>query len=197
MFQAKLMDILRSPSSLLAIIGLTLLNLAREAHRYPVLASVNKMGFISFTVGGADIQLTTLISLAALIIAAFGVFFLVQCAYMLGAAFKWPIAELNAVGQALTGTILVGDNSTLTLNLTDSDQAALLATLKTVWANALPDIVLAADDAAFEAAYQSLVDKMEQAGMGDMEKILTERYWKYADQLHEDFNAKWEAAVAR
>ena len=28
------------------------------------------------------------------------------------------IAELNAVGQALAGTILVGDNSTLTLNLT-------------------------------------------------------------------------------
>ena len=29
------------------------------------------------------------------------------------------IAELNAVNQALTGTILVGDNSTLTLNLTE------------------------------------------------------------------------------
>ena len=29
------------------------------------------------------------------------------------------IAELNAVGQALAGTILVGDNSTLTLNLTE------------------------------------------------------------------------------
>ena len=29
------------------------------------------------------------------------------------------IAELNASGQVLTGTILVGDNSTLTLNLTD------------------------------------------------------------------------------
>ena len=29
------------------------------------------------------------------------------------------IAELNAVGQTLTGTILVGDNSTLTLNLTE------------------------------------------------------------------------------
>ena len=29
------------------------------------------------------------------------------------------IAELNAVGQSLSGTILVGDNSTLTLNLTD------------------------------------------------------------------------------
>ena len=29
------------------------------------------------------------------------------------------IAELNAVGQALTGTILVGDNSTLTLTLTE------------------------------------------------------------------------------
>ena len=29
------------------------------------------------------------------------------------------IAELNAVGQALTGTILVGDDSTLTLNLTE------------------------------------------------------------------------------
>ena len=29
------------------------------------------------------------------------------------------IAELNAVNQALTGTILVGDNSTLTLTLTD------------------------------------------------------------------------------
>ena len=29
------------------------------------------------------------------------------------------IAELNAVGQALTGTILVGDNSTLTLSLTE------------------------------------------------------------------------------
>ncbi len=85
----------------------------------------------------------------------------------------------------------------LTLNLTDSDQAALLATLKSVWANALPDIVLAADDAAFEAAYQALLDKMEQAGMGEMETILTERYWKYADQLHEVFNAKWEAAVAR
>ena len=30
------------------------------------------------------------------------------------------IAELNAVGQVLTGTILVGDNAILTLNLTDS-----------------------------------------------------------------------------
>ncbi len=29
------------------------------------------------------------------------------------------VATLNAVGQALTGTILVGDNSTLTLNLTE------------------------------------------------------------------------------
>jgi len=29
------------------------------------------------------------------------------------------IAELNAVGQALTGTILVGDNSTLRLSLTE------------------------------------------------------------------------------
>ena len=29
------------------------------------------------------------------------------------------IAELNAVGQTLTGTILVGDNATLTLNLTE------------------------------------------------------------------------------
>ena len=29
------------------------------------------------------------------------------------------IAELNAVGQALTGMILVGDNSTLTLSLTE------------------------------------------------------------------------------
>ena len=29
------------------------------------------------------------------------------------------IAELNAVGQRLTGTILVGDDSTLTLNLTE------------------------------------------------------------------------------
>ena len=29
------------------------------------------------------------------------------------------IAELNTVGQSLAGTILVGDNSTLTLNLTE------------------------------------------------------------------------------
>ena len=55
----------------------------------------------------------------------------------------------------------------------------------------------AGDLPAALAAYQALLDKMEQAGMGEMEKILTERYWKYADQLHEDFNAKWEAAVAR
>ena len=85
----------------------------------------------------------------------------------------------------------------LTLNLTDADQSALLATLKKVWSDSLPDIVLAADDAAFEAAYQALCDKMEQAGMGEMEEIITPRYWAYADQLHEDFNAKWEAAAAR
>ena len=70
MFQAKLSDILRSPSSLMAVFGLALLTLAREAHRYPVLASVNKMGFISFPVGGAEVQLTTLISLATLVIIA-------------------------------------------------------------------------------------------------------------------------------
>ena len=68
MFQAKFLDILRSPSSLAAIIGLALLNIAREAHRYPVLAPVDKMGFITFPLGDGAIHLTVLISLATLII---------------------------------------------------------------------------------------------------------------------------------
>ena len=33
--------------------------------------------------------------------------------------------------------------------------------------------------------------------MADMEKILTERYWQYADQLHEDYNKKWDEAAKR
>ncbi|MBR5969049.1 MAG: HAMP domain-containing protein [Lachnospiraceae bacterium] len=44
----------------------------------------------------------------ALIIAALGVYFLVQCAYMLGAAFKWPIQELNeAANQMAQGNLNV------------------------------------------------------------------------------------------
>lgn len=85
----------------------------------------------------------------------------------------------------------------LTVNITDSEQAALYKTLIEEWDNNLPDIVLAADDAAFEAAYQKLLDKMEQAGMAEMEKILTERYWMYTDQLHEEFNQKWDEAAKR
>ncbi|MBQ3386322.1 MAG: LuxR family transcriptional regulator [Eggerthellaceae bacterium] len=50
---------------------MALLTLAREAHRYPVLASVNKMGFVTFPIGDAEVQLTTLISLAVLIVIAF------------------------------------------------------------------------------------------------------------------------------
>ena len=85
----------------------------------------------------------------------------------------------------------------LTLNITDADQNALLKTLRQEWANNLPDIVLANDDAAFEAAYQKLLDQMEKAGMGEMEQILTERYWTYADQLHEEYNQKWDEAAKR
>ena len=69
MFKARLSDILRSPSSLIAIFGLALLALGREAHRYPVLASVDKMGFIAFPFGEASLELTTLITFAVLIIA--------------------------------------------------------------------------------------------------------------------------------
>lgn len=85
----------------------------------------------------------------------------------------------------------------LTLNLTDTDQKALLENLKKVWSDNLPDIVMAKDDAAFEAAYEKLNSEMEKAGMADMEKILTERYWQYADQLHEDYNKKWDEAAKR
>ena len=85
----------------------------------------------------------------------------------------------------------------LTLNLTDTDQKALLENLKKVWSGNLPDIVMAKDDAAFEAAYEKLNSEMEKAGMADMEKILTERYWQYADQLHEDYNKKWDEAAKR
>ena len=42
-----------------------------------------------------------LMILGALIVAAIGVYFLVQCAFMLGAAFKWPIAELNEVANEM------------------------------------------------------------------------------------------------
>lgn len=80
----------------------------------------------------------------------------------------------------------------LTMNLTDADQNALLKTLREEWANNLPDIVLAKDDAAFEAAYQKLIDQMERAGVAEMEEIMTERYWKYADQLNEEYNKKWD-----
>ena len=69
--------------------------------------------------------------------------------------------------------------------------------LKKVWSGNLPDIVMAKDDAAFEAAYEKLNSEMEKAGMADMEKILTERYWQYADQLHEDYNKKWDEAAKR
>ena len=69
MFKARLSDILRSPSSLMAIIGLAFLAMAREAHRYPVLASVDKMGFIAFPVGESSLELTTLITFATLVIA--------------------------------------------------------------------------------------------------------------------------------
>lgn len=85
----------------------------------------------------------------------------------------------------------------LTLNLTDTDQTALLSNLKKVWSDNLPAIVMAKDDAAFEAAYEKLNSEMEKAGMGEMEQIITERYWNYADQLHEDYNKKWDEAAKR
>lgn len=80
----------------------------------------------------------------------------------------------------------------LTLNITDTDDLALLNTLRQEWAKNLPDIVLANSDDAFEAAYAKLISQMEKAGVADMEKIMTERYWGYADQLKEEMNAKWD-----
>ena len=91
MFKAKLSDILRSPSSLLAIIGLAMLALAREAHRYPVLVSVDKMGFISFPVGEASLELTTLITFATLAIA-----FLILSKTGLGSTVFSPAAGIVA-----------------------------------------------------------------------------------------------------
>lgn len=83
----------------------------------------------------------------------------------------------------------------LTVNFTDPDQAALYSNLHKVLAEAMPTMIFAADEAAFEAAYETLCKNMEQTGMGEMEEILTERYWKYADQLNEEINAKWDAAA--
>ena len=57
--------------------------------------------------------------------------------------------------------------------------------------------VLAGSEAEFETSYETLLAQMEKAGMAEMEEILTERYWTYADELQEVRNAKWEAASQR
>ena len=100
MLRSRLSDILRSPSSLIAIFGLALLTLAREAHRYPVLASVDKMGFIAFPIGDAVIELTTLITFATLIIAVLILTKLGAASAVFGPAASLVAALIMTLGYA-------------------------------------------------------------------------------------------------
>lgn len=82
----------------------------------------------------------------------------------------------------------------LTMNLTDADEVLLNNNVKDAWKNNLPQCVMADD---FEAAYAKLISEMETVGLGELEKIFTERYWAYDEILQETRNDKWNEAAGR
>ena len=82
----------------------------------------------------------------------------------------------------------------MTLNFTDPEELLLKTNVEEAWTNNLAHCVLADD---FEAAYAKMISDMETVGLGDLEKLLTERYWEYDQLLNEDRNEKWHQACGR
>lgn len=82
----------------------------------------------------------------------------------------------------------------MVMNLTDTDQVLLRTNVQEAWSNNIALCVLADD---FDAAYDKMIADMEKVGLGELEKIYTERYWEYDELLHEDRNEKWNAAAGR
>lgn len=76
----------------------------------------------------------------------------------------------------------------LTVNITDTDGRLLYDNVIKAWQDNEPNLVLAEDDAAFEAAYTKMISDMEKVGLADLETILTERYNQYDAALNETRN---------
>lgn len=80
----------------------------------------------------------------------------------------------------------------LTVNFTDADDVLLLNNVLAAWEEGIPNIILAEDDAAFEAAFNGTIENMEKVGLGQLEEKMTERYTQYVNALGETRNARWD-----
>lgn len=85
----------------------------------------------------------------------------------------------------------------LTIKFTDADDVLLLNNVLDAWFNDIPNIILAEDDAAFEAAFQQTIDDMERVGLAKLEEKMTEKYTFYVTSLGEVRNARWDVNLKK
>ena len=85
----------------------------------------------------------------------------------------------------------------LTINFTNTDDVLLLNNVLAAWTEGIANIILAEDDAAFEAAFNGTIENMERVGLADLEKKMTERYTKYVTELGEVRNARWDVNLKK
>ena len=83
----------------------------------------------------------------------------------------------------------------MTVNFTEPDQLELYNNVCEAWLNSLAEIVIANSDAAFETAYKQCIANMEKVGLSKLEALMTPRYTKYAKQLGDTRNAKWDQVI--
>ena len=164
MYQSRLMDILRSPSSLLAIIGLALITIGREAHRYPVLVNVGKVGFITFPVGDAVLQLSTLITFAVLLLTTILLATRSGRNLILGPAGAMVAAVIMAAGYLGKFEILGGESGMLVFRICAEFTQACGFFILISWACVL--FKNERDRALILVAYSFLVSGILQALLG-------------------------------
>ena len=59
----------------------------------------------------------------------------------------------------------------------DSEEGIIKTEVDDIWSYALPEIIMAKDEAAARERYQSMVDEMEAAGLGRYLDAVSEKYY--------------------